>query len=388
MIRLSPSDQSRHPPAGTVLVVSQLLLPMRWWRGVRLRRMIPVTMTALERFTLELALSVGRADPDEFSEITGLPEALLPVAARRLVTAGALEPDGGGYLVVRELSERIAASATIQIERSEPYDIVMLPRTDDILALKPRTSWVPALERSRPKRSPQAPVPTHLCGRSLDDVLDERLGAGPIPGTGHDVTGVTQPSGDLSAVDDDGLCPAYECSAVLRVVDGEYLPTVQIRSSKAQLTIPLPGAYGLVRRWLELLGTLETDHRWAEVWDELTGDTDQPVPPVERSGGYFRWWLNGAATNRLRASGRNLAVPIGVEARDDDLVADLLLVPAPSDDRAAELFAVDRELTAAAEPGVVPAPQLYSPALRERAWQLGFYPLVYTLREESDFSYD
>src|SRR3954452_21819320 len=109
MIRLSPSDQSRHPPAGTVLVVSQLLLPMRWWRGVRLRRMIPVTMTALERFTLELALSVGRADPDEFSEITGLPEALLPVAARRLVTAGALEPDGGGYLVVRELSERIAA---------------------------------------------------------------------------------------------------------------------------------------------------------------------------------------------------------------------------------------------------------------------------------------
>src|SRR5262249_18294650 len=151
MIEFIAVERPVDPPPGVAAVLPEVLAPMRWWRGVAMRRAEPVSMTPLERFTLELASPSGRADPSEFFEITGLPGALLPIAARRLVTSRALAPADGGYLPQSPGAERAARSQTVYEQRHASLDIVLLPRTGDLLALDPRASGLRAVEALRPR---------------------------------------------------------------------------------------------------------------------------------------------------------------------------------------------------------------------------------------------
>jgi hypothetical protein len=78
---------------------------------------------------------------------------------------------------------------------------------------------------------------------------------------------------------------------------------------------------------------------------------------------------------------------LGLEVREEDLVAEVCIELAAGDAAAAELIDLDRLLTDAAEPGAGTGVVPRTVTVRERAWQLGFHSLVYTLRETEDFSY-
>src|SRR5207253_4732928 len=126
-----------HPvpaPPNVVASLPEVLIPMLWWRGVPMRRAQPVSMTPLERFVLEMALRVGEAEPDEFFEITGLPGALLPVAARRLVGSKALQRRADAFTPCFPGAEHAFRTQTLYEERHTSFDVVLLPRTGDLIA--------------------------------------------------------------------------------------------------------------------------------------------------------------------------------------------------------------------------------------------------------------
>jgi hypothetical protein len=374
-------------PPGVVLNLPELLLPMRWWRKVLLRQAVRIEMTPMERLTVELALALGRADPQEFLEVSGLPAALLPVAARRLVTAGALEADDDGYQVVPSVAVTIATNQTLSVERYVPYDILVLPRTGDILALETRSSVVRTLERLRPRSVGSAPVPAQWCGRSLGDILNARFASGPIPGVSEGIRGIADPTIEYGLMDDDGLCPVYRCAGTLRIEDDQHVPSVVVNGGP-EVSLDLRGAEGLTERWRMLPNALDDEALLGALWADLTADRSLPIPALERRGaGGFRVSLTGTVADRLGQEGRNLALPLTVEIHDEDLVAEVRIEMTPGDERAHQLIVLDRELNAAAQPGATATPRLHTDDARERAWDLGFYPLVYALREAVDFDY-
>lgn len=385
-------DWAPEPPAGTVLTLSEVMVPMRWWRGVLLYRQTPATTTPLERFTIEMALRLGRADPDEFFHITGLPAALLPVAARRLVTAGALSRSGEGFEVVRPVADQVATTRTVYQAKPEPFDVVLLPRTGDLIAFSPKASWLQAADRARLRPIGRAPVPSALRGRTLAHLLTERLaGPGGVPGLGGDITGVFEQSGPSPTVDVDGLCQVYRGAAVLRIDDrGTFVPVLTLDGGGRKRTVEarLPGADGLARRWLEPVDALDTAAVRARAWHEATGGGEWVAPRVDRvHTGRWRCWIDGADAQRLAAHPRNLSLPLGVEVRGDECIAEVAFELTAADGAAAAAIDLDRLLSAAAQPGTELAGVPRTEAARARAWQLGLHALVYSLREAEDFAY-
>jgi hypothetical protein len=381
--------------SGAHLVVTEALVAMRWWRGILLHRRTPATTTPLERFTIELALRLGRADPDEFFEITGLPATLLPVAARRLVTAGALRPSGDGFDVVVQIAEPIAATHTVYATRPEPFDLVLLPRSGDLVALPPRTSWLMEADKARPRPVGQAPVPPNLRGRTLADVLTDRLaaagGADPVPGLGADITGVAPQPGPAPAIDSDGWCPVFRVSAEVRTDGpGEPVPVLTLPGTgERTVTAPLPGATGLVRDWLEPVDELGTTAARAQLWNEVTGSRDWVAPRAERvAPDRWRCWAKDTDAARVADRPHNLAVPVGVEIQAAEVVIRVGIELAPADQAATARIALDHALSTAAQPCADLREVPSDGAARERAWRLGFHRLVYALREREDFAYD
>lgn len=213
MTTFTAIDRPAEPRPGMVATLPEVLLPVRWWRGVPARQVKPVRMPPMERFTLELALTMGRADPNEFVEITNLPPVLLPASARRLVSAGALAHDHGGYIPLRPAADQAAQSQAVRYERRTQLDIVLLPRTGDVIALGGNA--LRDLDRARPRSAGNAPVPAPLRGRSLADLLNERLPARAVPGAGDDIIGVAQLPAESPTLDHNGLCPVYRCTGEL-----------------------------------------------------------------------------------------------------------------------------------------------------------------------------
>ncbi|MDW5330306.1 hypothetical protein [Plantactinospora sp. KLBMP9567] len=391
MIEFVPADPPADPAPGTVAVLPEVLVPIRWWRGVPFERATPVQMTPLERFVLELAMTTGRADPDEFFEITNLPGAtLLPVAARRLVAAGALARDGDGYRPLSPDAERAARTRTVYRTRQVSLDVVLLPRTDDLLALDPRSSGLREVDRLRPRSAGNAPVPPRLAGSTLADELRARLAAGTVAGVDEETTDVSESATGSPVVSGTGWCPVYRCRGELRVDGDRYRPVLTLPGDgkRDPVSLELPGATRLAEYWLGLIDALYDPAVRARAWDALLGGTQRMAPRTERTGPVrWRCWISGALARRLADRGRNLALPLGLAARGEDAVVEVAIDLVGADRTAETLIEVDRRITAAAEPGADTTALPSSPELRDRAWRLGFPGLVYALREAEDFRY-
>jgi hypothetical protein len=377
------------PPADVRLRLPQVLLPMLWWRAIPMRRAVPVAMTPLERFALDLAVTMGRAEPADFTEITGLPADLLAVAARRLTRAGALVAAGRGYRAVAGAAAAASAGRHLVEERSVRLDLVLLPRTGDLLVLDPRTSWLRAAERAGLTSVGNAPVPAELHARPLDDYVAERLRNGGVAGA--DITGVGAFDGEAPVISPDGWCPVFRGEGTLRgAADDEVVPHLQVTGPRGDdpLDLRLAGADGLAGHWRRAAGVLADPVDRARAWNELTGRRAYTAPPAERLD-LHRWRcrIGGDDARRLAGQGTNLAGPLGLTLTEEDLIAELAIELAAADPAAESVIALDRTLTAAAEPGADPAAVPPGAAVRDRAWQLGFYELVYTLRAAEDFAY-
>jgi hypothetical protein len=386
--------ETGRPPAhttGTAVVLPEVLLPMWWWRGIPVRRSVPVTMTALERFALELALTMGRAEPDEFFEITGLPGTLLGVVTRRLVSSGVLTPADGGFAPLRPAADRAARSLTLQQEQQATLDIVLLPRTGDMIALDPRTSWLRAADRLRPQSVGGAPASAQVRGRTLASYLSERLRAGTVAGAGPDITAVALMDAESPRIDNNGWCPVYRCAGAVRIDGDQHVPVATLpgANGKDPVEATLPGASKLADRWLAAADVVGEPAMRAQAWNTIMGHRQHHAAPrAERLGpGRWRLHIRGDDAGRLAARHYNLVSALGLEVREEDLVAEVCIELAAGDAAAAELIDLDRLLTDAAEPGAGTGVVPRTVTVRERAWQLGFHSLVYTLRETEDFSY-
>ncbi|WP_089154651.1 hypothetical protein [Micromonospora sp. NBS 11-29] len=391
MTEFVPVDPPAPPAPGTVAVLPEVLVPIRWWRGVSFERAEPVRMTPLERFVLDMAMTTGLADPDEFFEITNLPGAtLLPVAARRLVAAGALTRDGDGYRPLSPGAERAARTRTVYRKRPVGLDVVLLPRTGDLLALDPRSSGLREVERLRPAPAGNAPVPFRLAAGTLADELRARLVAGTLAGVDREVTEVPESPSGSPPISRDGWCPAYRCRGELRVDGDRHRPVLTLpgNGKRDPVDLELPGADGLAAYWLGLFDALLDPATRARAWDVLLGWTQRISPRTDRTGpGRWRCSISGTIARRLADQGRNLALPLGLAARGDEAVVEVAIDLVGADRTAEALIEVDRRLTAAAEPGADVTVLPDSAELRDRAWRLGFPGLVYALREAKDFHY-
>lgn len=389
MTTFTAIDRPAEPRPGMVATLPEVLLPVRWWRSVPVRQAKPVRMTPMERFTLELALTMGRADPNEFVEITNLPPVLLPASARRLVSAGALAHDHGGYIPLRPAADQAAQSQTVRYERRTQLDIALLPRTGDVIALGGNA--LRDLDRARPRSAGNAPVPASLRGRSLADLLNERLRARAVPGAGDDIISVAQLPAESPTLDHNGLCPVYRCKGELRRDGDRYIPVATIagRNGKPPVTIELSGADGLARQWLATVDALTEPDARSAAWTVLTGHPPDAPPRVEPfSPGRWRCWISGTDAARIAGHGRNLSLPLGLRAQSEEgITADIGVTVEPADTEASRLLDLDRTLTAAVQPGADTGAVPPTLEARERAWQLGFHTLVYALREAEDFAY-
>ncbi|MFG1675100.1 hypothetical protein [Micromonospora sp. NPDC049282] len=391
MIEFVPADPPAEPASGTVAVLPEVLVPLRWWRSVPFDRAAPVQMTPLERFVLDLAMTTGMADPGEFFEITNLPgTTLLPVAARRLVAAGALARDGDGYRPLSPGAERAARTRTVYRSRRTGLDVVLLPRTGDLLALDPRSSGLREVDRLRPRSVGNAPVPPWLATRTLGDELRARLVAGTLAGVDQETTEVPESAAESSEISRHGWCRVYRCRGELRL-DGDHLrPVLTLPGNDRNdpVSLDLPGAAGLAASWLGLVDALDDPAVRAGAWDGLLGWSERVALRMERTGpARWRCAISGRIARRLAEQGRNLALPLGLVARSEDAVIEMAIDLVDADRTAEALIEVDRRLTAAAEPGADASVLPDSPELRDRAWRLGFPGLVYALREAEDFRY-
>lgn len=436
----------------TVLVVAEALLPLLYWRGVSVLQEKRQDLTVLERFALELGLTFGSIEPEDFAEITSLPSSALAGATWRLISSGTLYPRGGSYGVNPEQAAAALQQRTVSRLVRSSADFVLLPRSGDVLAVGGRDGgWPRAVEQTvLPDR--QAPLPPDLRTATRAAYLAEKVRAKAVAGLDPAVIDVPLPDRDdpplvPPAKRGDGrwvpVCPTYLCRAEIRraetgthVVDaivcgqarrGGRKDSRRIDSrregsgreagghedeaqSGAEVAIDLSGADGLIAEWLKLSDALDDPQLRQAAWRELgppaTGFGRPPLDGAQRRGP-AQWDLlvNGTAVRELCGQGRPITEPRGLAVEADGVIIHIGCYFFPTDDEGRALFARDEvisRLLSAQEPAEELAPAcreaaarcpgagnvLSADAIRERAWQLGHYHLVYLLREQEDFPHD
>jgi hypothetical protein len=426
------------PPAvtpETVAVVSDMLLPLLGWRDVPVLREIRQELTALERFVLEMALTLGSVTTEDFTEVVSLPRQVLTAGASRLVGGGALRLGAGSYKVEPEPAAQALREAGIRRQLPATADFVLLPRTGDLLeAPGKKKSWLRQLELTRLVPAARAPVPDELWDQRRSSYLAARVRQRTVALLDTSVVEVPVPDDDpaLVAVSDADaagpvrLCPAYRCRAeVTRDEQGRHTVRAVLhgmtrgRRSKegsgtpartVEVPVELTGAEQLVTRWFALAAGMENPDTQQATWREIGPPPTQygrePFLAAHRRGPMeWEFPLTGQAARAIAEERRALSRPIGAMLENADAAVSLICSFAPADDEARVLFARDEavsRLLAATDPlqelpiacqaataafGVT-EDRLTSQEIRERAWDLGGYRLAYALRESEDFPYD
>lgn len=422
------------------LLVSEALLPLLTWRGIAVLREQRVELTVLERFVLELALTLGSVEPEDFTEVTSLPPSILAGATWRLISSGTLAPRGPSYAVDPEVAADALREETVTRLVRGTASFALLPRTGDLFAVDEQDeSWLRTLEQKiTPHR--RAPLPPALWFASLTAYLGERVRVGGVAGLGRDVVDVVtrdddpplgEPvkSGPARGANEPGVlvCPVYLCQAELRqggtgiqvmratafgrprrggTVPGAAQP------DNAEIEIDLSGAGELAAWWAGLAGALDDPETLHDAWAELSlaADAQAAGPPLagaaRRGLGTWDLLVGGEAATRLCAQPRSLTEPRGLAVESDEATIHLTCRFFPADNQARALFARDDLITrllaaqqsvsakfaAARDNERARHPEagdvLSDESIRKRIWQLGHYHLAYLLREQEDFCYD
>lgn len=419
---------------GTVVIVTQALLPLLHWRGVPVLREKRQELTAVEKFVLEMGLTLGSVEPEDFAEVTSLPPSALAGASWRLISSGTLSPRGGSYGVHPEqAAAALQQEAVRRVVRSNA-DFVLLPRTGDLLAVAGKDGgWLRTLEQGLiPDR--QAPLPAALQAATRAAYLAERVRANAVPGLDPSVIDVPVPdNGDPPLVPpgrgrghaEPPVCPVYLCRAEIRrtdtgrhVVDAVAFGRARRGGRKDQdepddqveVEIDLTGAHGLTAGWLKLADALDDPQTLQAAWREIgppsTGYGRPPLDGAHRRGP-AEWDLlvNGTAAHELCEQGRPLTEPRGLALESEGAIIQIACHFFPTDDQGRALFARDEVVARllgaqrpveefplicqeAANRFLAAGSVLCAESVRTRIWQLGHYHLVYMLREREDFAYD
>lgn len=430
------SVQRCDPPAitpQTVAVVPDALLPMLGWRDIPVLREVRQKLTVLERFVLEMALTLGTVRAEDFAEVVSLPRQVLAAGATRLIAGGALRLVGDGYVVVPETAARALAEEGIRRPMPSTADFVLLPRTGDLLTLPAKKkSWLRQVELARIAPASNAPIPAGLQNQHMAGYLAARIRAGTVTLQDAGVVDVPIPDSDPPLVAQNQrhtgapLCPAYRCRAeVTRDEHGQH--TVQAvlhgmtrrRKKKAgsgeangtaEVSIHLTGADHLITEWLSLAAHLAEPTTQRTAWQAIgpapTTHGEQPFHGAQPRGPVeWEFLLTDEAARAVAAERRPLDQPVGLALANDEASVQIVAWFVPADPDARLLFARDfavsrlltaanpaRDLAAARESAAielgVPMAELDPVAVRDRAWDLAYYRLVYALREAEDFPYD
>jgi hypothetical protein len=426
------------PPAvtpETVAVVPDMLLPLLGWRDVPVLREIRQELTALERFVLEMALTLGSLTSEDFTEVVSLPRQVLTAGASRLLGGGALRLVADTYEVEPDAAARVLREAAVRRQVPATADFVLLPRTGDLLEVAgKKKSWLRQLELARLVPGPRAPVPDELWDQRRSSYLAARVRQGTVALLDPGMVDVPVPDDDaalVAASDAEAaaqvrLCPTYRCRAEVTrdeqgggyAVRAVLHGTTEARRGKqgngtpartVEIPVELTGAQHLVAKWLTLAAGMDDPGAQRATWREIGPPARYGTLPflAARRRGPMEWEfpLAGRAARAIAEQRRALGQPIGVMLENTDAAVSLICSFAPADDEARVLFARDEavsRLLAATDPlhelpiarraagaafGVA-EDRLPSRAIGERAWDLGGYRLAYALRESEDFPYD
>jgi hypothetical protein len=438
---------------GVLFRVRRTLLPLYWLRGVPVLREVSHDLTVFERFVLEMALELGAVSGRDITEVLDLQPEFLVRGAWRLAVAGALRKEGELYQVVPEVATTLLTTKTLPQRVQSTADFALLPRTGDLLGVaSSRGGWLAEADRQRHKLRPHgaAPAPASLWSRRRAEYLAERVQAGDIAGSDHEIAEVVVPLDDDPALlpwlhqprsahkqgspqdDDDSRprgCPAYHCSA--QVTRGPKGPLVEAEltaapapgrparhdpgedadrdsesdddgsererqrvaaEDKFTLRADLTGAAGLVATWQRLLDALDSEPHLRAAWRQVT-DAPCDYARAERTGvSTWVFHIGGEAAQAIAASAHSLVEPAGLEIEFEETTVEAHIELRAADDAAHALFERDllvASLLAAPDPGAtLAAAGSDEKALRERIWQLGHYRLAYALREAEDFRYE
>jgi hypothetical protein len=415
----------------TVAVVSDAQLPLLGWRDVPVLHEARQELTVLERFVLEMALSLGTVSAEDFAEVVSLPRQVLAAGATRLTAAGALHVVTNGYQVEPTIATRALREQGIRRPVPATADFVLLPRTGDLIAVpSAKKSWLRQLELARIAPARNAPVPPELWDQRRSSYLAARVQTGTatlldsgvveIPVPVDDPPLIANGNGKASTV---RLCGAYHCRAeVTRDKRGRHTVRAVIygkprrRKSRSEsdqangsveVPIQLTGAEHLVSEWLALAAGLADPVNQRAAWREICpADATQSFRNARRRGPMeWEFSLTERAALAVARDRRPLDKPVGLTLENDEAAVQLIGWLVPEDDEARVLFARDRAISqlltavnpaaqlvtackkAAADLGVTVG-RLTPQDIRDRAWELTYYSLVYALREAEDFPYD
>jgi hypothetical protein len=422
------------PPAitpETVAVVSNALLPVLGWRDVPVLHEVREELTVLERFVLEMALSLGTVSAEDFAEVVTLPRQVLAAGATRLIAAGALHLVGNGYQVEPTTATRALQEQRIRRPRLATADFVLLPRTGDLLAVPPaKKSWLRQLELARVAPVRNAPIPPELWNQRRSGYFATRVRTGTATLLDTEIVDVPIPENDPLLVTNNGnaaskaqLCAAYDCRAevtsdkrgqhtVRAVIYGK--PRHRRNASGSgqanglvEVPIQLTGAQNLVSEWLTLAAGLADQATQRAAWQEICpADGAQLFGSVRRRGPMeWEFSLTEGTALALARNRRPLDQPVGLTLENDEAAVQLVGWLVPDDDEARVLFARDRaisQLLTATDPAAelvticksaatslrLSGGRLVPQDIRDRAWELAYYRLAYALREAEDFPYD
>jgi hypothetical protein len=423
----------------SIVVVPRALVPMVIWRSVPVTRMTEEALTPLERFMIEAALTLGVVRPVDIEQISSLPPAAVTAATWRLLVAGILRRDGDDLYPIPALADSALSRAAVGRPRAGRADFLFLPRTQDVVVLSATNGGRLSRDLDQRQVAPvaTAPVPTELWGERLGPYLDQRIRERTLSGAADDIRSTrfddespylfppaAQPDGDTTDdTERPRTCPAYNCAAVVtQERPGDYTVTLTISGSSArrakrgaeedrivEVTARITGVGGLCASWLALAEAAIEPGGPADAWRALY------AKPAENGAAWYRSSARGGATTLdftvnaeaafvLAADGGMLISRAGLAVESDEATVELSCGLRPGDAEAARLFAIDAavvELLRSDQPlddldrilagaNVVDGPTgrgIDAGDLRDRAWRLGHYPLVYALRARSDFCY-
>jgi len=418
-VTFSVADGVRRPASPIHAVIKDAELPMAWWRAVAVRRWTEKSLSNLEQFVLEAALTTGGIDTVELATITGLPGGILPALVRRLVAVGVMHDTGNGYAVDPSRAREALNARHLRVEEIGRTDLIFLPETDEMLAIDARASGDPLSQLDNRKLDPayQIPVDQELAGTERSTFIGQRIRQRRIAGLPTRVLDAVAPEQEESLLAN-GFCPVYRCEAIVRQ-NGDrlaveltiYGQSVRKRrgqdSQQRRVTLHLTGADRLAANWAQTGDLLIDPDMRLSAWAAITAD--QPATPAPIATRLepltWQWHLVEKSVNALCQAHVDLSRPIVLQARLKTFSAHLATEFVPADPVAKARIGVDRAINAAEQADCDPAalqrelaglaPQLptdvvahlASDAVLDRAWQLGRYQLAYALRQAEDFSY-
>jgi hypothetical protein len=397
------------------LRVSQADLPVLWWRDVPVVQLEPVELNELDVFVIEAAARLGRLPASTFTELTGLQALVFTTLGRRLQNLelvewqdGALAPTGSSAPALTE--------ATAERRTTTTLDFLYLPDTDDLLVVEGGLS---DFERTNPKVTGLAPVPTNLHELTLGEFLASRIKERRVANLPSSVVDLaTLDAADEPVAEMAGarphppvpVAPVIEVSATVVLDPDRPRAVLEVaprpdrggkerggRNGEQSVMLDISGAEGCIDAWRwveERLG--EREHRAAAV------QALAPIPlgyATPQSGGPGRWSVavTGAQAEDLANRG-SLTRPIGLEIREEHAHVRTVVRFAPADESAERLFALDmliqhflgapgEVVDMVGQQAAVVAKVGGLDVVWDRAWDLGHHWIMYALREQQDFSY-